>query len=87
MKTMLFLGAVLASAATANLQAIDERAGKVMAALNASNADADALLSSVERLAAGQMTPAERQAWQQDLARRAQAARDVYAVHRRHAPP
>jgi hypothetical protein len=77
MKTMLCLGAILASAAAANIEAVDERSDRVMEAIATSNDETDALLASVDRLASGQMTPAERRAWEADLKRRSRDAQSM----------
>lgn len=76
MKTLTVLCGVtlLACAAAANVERLDDRADQTVAAAVDASAETDALLANVDCLAAGTMTPAERLAWQQELRRKASAA-------------
>jgi len=77
MKTLLCVGTILACAAAANIDRIDRQSDEAMASVVKANAEADAMLESLDRLASGQMTPAERLAWQRELNQKAEAAKSA----------
>jgi len=68
---------VAAVLAAANVETVDRRGEAAQAALVASDLAQEELLSDVDRLASGQMTPAERRAFARELAERGKQAREA----------
>jgi len=74
---MLCFAALFATVVATNADSVDQRTDVAMDAIVGLNDQGDALISQAERLASGQMTPAERQAWQKDLRRQAREAQEA----------